>query len=119
MKTAKIITITIILTIALLVVINPIAKATIDPSNYEPTGIDTSELQPVTNIAGIIVNALAVIGTVVTMITLIVIGIKYMMGSVEEKAEYKKTMIPYLIGAFMIFGITQFLNIIVKTVNGL
>ena len=33
-----------------------------------------------------------------------VIGIKYMMGSAEEKAEYKKTMIPYLIGAVLLFA---------------
>ena len=26
-----------------------------------------------------------------------------MMGSAEEKAEYKKTMIPYLVGAVLIF----------------
>lgn len=111
--------ITIIMIITVLLMINPIVKATIDVSRYEPTDINTAELQPVTNIAGIIVNALAVIGTVVTMIMLVVIGIKYMMGSVEEKAEYKKTMIPYIIGAFMIFGITAFLKIIVEMVNTL
>lgn len=27
-----------------------------------------------------------------------------MMGSAQEKAEYKKTMIPYLIGAVLIFA---------------
>ena len=35
---------------------------------------------------------------------LMVLGIKYMMGSAEEKAEYKKTMIPYLIGAVLLFA---------------
>ena len=32
------------------------------------------------------------------------LGIKYMLGSAEEKAEYKKDMIPYLVGAFLLFG---------------
>ena len=27
-----------------------------------------------------------------------------MMGSAEEKAEYKKTLLPYFIGAFFVFG---------------
>ena len=35
-----------------------------------------------------------------------------MMGSVEEKAEYKKTLKPYLIGAILVFGITNLLGIV-------
>ena len=38
------------------------------------------------------------------VVVLLVLGIKYMMGSASEKAEYKKTMIPYLVGALLIFG---------------
>ena len=30
-----------------------------------------------------------------------------MIGSVEEKAEYKKTMIYYIIGAIMVFAISN------------
>ena len=33
-----------------------------------------------------------------------VLGVRYMMGSAEEKAEYKKVMIPYLIGAVLLFA---------------
>lgn len=51
-----------------------------------------------------IIGALKGIGTIVAVAILIVIGIKYMMGSAEEKAEYKKVMIPYLIGAVLIFA---------------
>ena len=42
-----------------------------------------------------------------------------MMGSVEEKAEYKKTMTPYVIGAFMVFGITNIIAIIIDIVQGI
>ena len=44
------------------------------------------------------------IGIIVAVVVLLVLGIKYMMGSASEKAEYKKTMIPYLVGALLIFG---------------
>ena len=44
------------------------------------------------------------IGTVVSVIVLMAIGIKYMFSSVEEKAEYKKTMMPYIIGAILVFS---------------
>ena len=37
-----------------------------------------------------------------------------MMGSVSEKADYKKTMIPYLIGTVIFFAISQFVSIIME-----
>ena len=43
-------------------------------------------------------------GTYIAVGALMIIGIKYMMGSVEEKATYKKSMIPYFIGCFILFG---------------
>ena len=53
--------------------------------------------------ANIIFSYLRTIGIVVSVVALIVIGIKYMMGSVEEKATYKQTLLPYLIGAILLF----------------
>lgn len=58
----------------------------------------------ITNVGGNIVSIVTTIGIIVAVIVLLVLGIKYMMGSAAEKAEYKKTMIPYLIGAVLIFG---------------
>ena len=43
------------------------------------------------------------VGMVVSVAILMIMGIKYMVGSIEEKSEYKKEMIPYLVGAFMVF----------------
>lgn len=59
--------------------------------------------QRVNEIAGIIVGVIRTIGVVLSVAVLIVIGIKYMMGSVEEKADYKQSLKPYLIGAFLLF----------------
>ena len=42
----------------------------------------------------------------------IVIGIK-------EKSEYKKTMLPYVIGAILVFGITNVLGIIIDLISAL
>lgn len=33
-----------------------------------------------------------------------ILGIKYMLGSTEQKATYKKSMLPYLVGAVLLFG---------------
>ena len=61
-----------------------------------------------------ILGIIQVVGTVISVIMLMVIGIKYMMGSVEEKAEYKETLKPYLIGAFLLFTGTLIPQIIYK-----
>lgn len=91
----------------------------VNTNDYTPGQISKSEIAPVTKIAGTIISTLSVIGIVIAVITLMIIGLKYMLGSVEEKAEYKKTMIPYLIGTIMVVAITQFLNIIIKIVEGI
>lgn len=50
-----------------------------------------------------IIGAIQAIGSITAVAILVVLGVKYMMGSAEEKAEYKKTMIPYLVGAVLVF----------------
>ena len=56
------------------------------------------------NVGNNIVNIITTVGIIVAVVVLLILGIKYMMGSASEKAEYKKTMIPYLVGAVLIFG---------------
>ena len=60
--------------------------------------------QEIQNVGQSIVGILQTVGIVLSVIVLIVLGIKYMMGSAEEKAEYKKTLLPYFIGAIFVFG---------------
>jgi len=48
-----------------------------------------------------------------------VLGIKYMIGSADQKAEYRKSMLPYLIGAILIFASTSLADIIYSWVKGL
>jgi len=109
----------ILFTILSLLLLSNQVRADIDPTKYDPGTINTSDVKPITDIASLVVNFISVFGVVISVLTLIILGIKYMMGSVEEKADYKKTMIPYLIGAVMIFAITQVLGIIIKIVNNI
>ncbi len=60
---------------------------------------DVSGETEITNLGQSIIGILQTVGIVLSVVVLIIIGIKYMMGSAEEKAEYKKTMIPYIVGA--------------------
>ncbi len=51
-----------------------------------------------------ILGIIQVIGTLIAVGVMLIIGIKYMTGSLEEKANYKKTMLPYVIGAVLLFS---------------
>lgn len=66
-----------------------------------------------------IIGILQTVGVVLSVVVLIILGIKYMMGSAEEKAEYKKTMIPYLVGAVLIFAASALAGVIVEFVQGI
>ena len=66
-----------------------------------------------------IVKVLSTIGSICSVVVLIIIGIKYMLGSIEEKAEYKKNMLPYVIGAFLVFGASVVASVIYNIANKL
>ena len=65
-----------------------------------------------------IYNIMLAIGITVTVIWGLVIAIKLMMSSVEEKAEYKKLLWPYLIGCIVIFGSFIIWKIVIIIMNG-
>ena len=81
-----------------------------NPAGWKPPTMTNAD--EVKKIGNVIIGYIQLIGSIFSVITLIVIGIKYMTGSVEDKAEYKKTMKPYIIGATIVFGITNLLGII-------
>ena len=72
-----------------------------DLSNYAK---EQGTSEKFTEMVGTILGVVQTVGSVISVICLIVLGIKYMMGSAEEKAEYKKTLLPYAIGAVFVFG---------------
>ncbi len=76
----------------------------------------TTEIQTLGNS---IVGILQVVGIVLSVVVIIVLGIKYMLGSAEEKSEYKKSMLPYVVGAALIFAGSIFANVIYQFFNGM
>ena len=51
-----------------------------------------------------IVNILTALGIVVALVIGVVIGIKIITGTVEEKAKIKEALIPYIVGCVIVFG---------------
>lgn len=107
-KTMKIIT---AIWIALMVVCVATSCLALTPSDINGTDNPqgSTEIQSVGNS---IVGILQVVGIVLSVVVLIVLGIKYMLGSAEEKADYKKSMIPYVVGAALIFAASAFAQVI-------
>ena len=116
-KVSKILSLALITIMLICVATNVFAVAGVsDPSTL--TGKDVSGLTKVTNVGNQIITILTTIGVIASVIVLIVLGIKYMMGSAEEKAEYKKTMMPYIVGAALIFAASAFAQVIYQFFTG-
>lgn len=78
----------------------------------DPSSLKGADIKDFNTIGKKIIGMVQAIGSIVSVLILVVLGIKYMMGSAEEKAEYKKTMIPYLIGAILIFAASNIASMI-------
>lgn len=96
------------------------ARINFDPNDeiWRPSSTTSAQgADRVLEIGNDIIGVIQLVGSLISVGVLVVIGIRYMMGSVEERASYKKAMTPYLIGAVMLFAITNILAIIVNLVK--
>ena len=89
-----------------------------DPSKYDGSGanVNTSGIE---GLGQNIITIITTVGSIASVVVLVVLGIKYMMGSAEEKAEYKKTLLPYIIGAAFVFASSTIASIIFSFANGM
>lgn len=91
------------------------ADININPSDFEPSGITGAS--DFVDKANIIIGVIQAIGSIVAIVALIIMGIRYMMAGVEEKADYKSTMMPYIIGCAMLFVISNLVAFIYNLVQ--
>ena len=76
----------------------------------QPASVDGTLLGQIQFIIGIIMA----VGSFVAVGAGIYLGIKYMLSSVEEKAEIKKKLVPFIIGLVIFYGATGIISIISK-----
>lgn len=117
-KNVKMISIALVIMMALVSVSN-IAFATNMSGAITKIGQGnaSASAEQVVDFGATIVTIMQTVGIVVAVVVLLVIGIKYMIGSAEEKAEYKKTMIPYIVGAILLFAATTIVNVVYNLAN--
>ena len=112
----KIILITLVITMIVGAFTNvSLAKQIVDTGQYEVN--DLGDNSKTLGIVGTIINAIQIVGIIVTLISVGLLGIKYMTGSVEQKAEYKKTIIPFIVGVGLITVTATVVKIIYETTS--
>ena len=115
MKLSKVLSI-IVIALMLSVIATNFVYA-VDPGTISSVAV--AGASGIKNTGGKILNLIQTVGSVVAVLVLVVLGIKYMMGSTEEKAEYKKTLIPYVVGAILIFAASNIASMVYKAASGL
>ena len=115
-KTLKIIAV-LLIAIALITLSTTIVRATTGFEAIEPKPAGTAG-EKVTNTAGQILTIVRIVGMAVAVIMLTILGIKYVAASPNEKADYKKGMTVYVVGAVLLFGASALLSVIQKFVEG-
>ena len=77
-------------------------------SSKENVSIDDG----VYTISSTIINWIWSISIIVSIIVLMIIGIKYISGGTQEKADYKKSLIPFFIGTILVVFATTIVKIL-------
>ena len=113
-KSSKIVTVLLLVSILVLSISTSVfAKEVYTPSEFKgQIDTDSTGTGNIKTVGGKIVGIVRVAGTMVAVGMLVILGIKYMMGSAEERAEYKKTLFPYFVGAVLIFAASSLTQII-------
>ena len=78
------------------------------PSIYTNLTPDTGA----NTLASQIISVIMSVAVVVAVIATIVLGIRYVYSAPNEKAEIKNKMLPYIIGAILIFASTGLVNLV-------
>ena len=86
----------------------------IDAGKDGSAKIDKGSLQ---NASSSIYNILLICGMIVAVLIGAILGIKFMIGSVEEKAEIKAALVPFVIGCIVVFGAFGIWKIVVTIGN--
>ena len=84
------------------------------PEQFKPVEENSNKL---TKIGKTILAVINILGVIIAVVALGIIGLRYMIGSVEERAQYKEIMIPYIIGVILLGGTTTIINIIYNLIN--
>lgn len=112
-KTKKKIFITIISSILLLCCFSKLVLAAgLDDPTSIVTGPDMTGVGTLFDLGNVILGIIQYVSIGVASIAAIILGIKYMYSSPEDKAEIKKKLVPFIIGGVLVFGAVQLVKLV-------
>jgi type IV secretory pathway VirB2 component (pilin) len=102
-KTLKVLSVVLLSIAMLFVFAQPVAFARGSVENTIALTNNGNEMSgEVGTIAGTIINWIWGISIIVAIIVVMVIGIKFIIGGTQEKAEYKKSLMPVAVGVILV-----------------
>lgn len=115
-KTLKIFMIALMAVMLLFVTVQPTvvlaAEGDADTSSVVP-----DDIKPISNsnsnlnqVAQTIITFIWTLSIIISVIVLMIIGVKYIVGGVQEKADYKKSLIPVVVGIVVVVSATTIVN---------
>ncbi|MCI8617112.1 MAG: hypothetical protein HFJ60_02495 [Clostridia bacterium] len=114
-KTVKILTVLLLAVILVSFASNVLAAGTpLNPGDLA-NKIDYGNTADTNNLmtqAGKIMGLIRNISVIAAVIIIMVLGVKYMLGSVEEKADYKKSFMPLIVGIILVVAATSIASFI-------
>ena len=95
--------VTVLMVVAMLIIaISPVVNAAINWGDWTYQGSEFDD--SITTIGKKVLNIITTIGIVISILVIAGLGIKYITGSAEEKAEYKQSFVPLLVGMVLLLG---------------
>ena len=88
-------------------------------NNKEEDSVETIKEEDVKKLSDSIYNILLIVGVIIAVIVGAIIGIKFMTGSIEQKASIKELLIPYIVGCVVVFGAFGIWKIVVLMLKGI
>ena len=73
---------------------------------------DTTDTSAANEIGATVINWIWGISIVVAVVVLMIIGLKFILGSTSEKAEYKKSLIPVVVGVLILVFATTIVKVL-------
>lgn len=103
----------IILVIIMAIILIPTKSfGTISKDDF--SGVSVTNLSgPLGDLASTVYNLVLMAGATISAIYIIILGIKYMLSSTEDRADIKKRLIPFVIGVALFFGSNLFINLLI------
>lgn len=87
------------------------SSSDINPDTYKTT-VGYGDASYIFDKGGKLLKIVRNIAAIVSVVTISIIGLRYMLGSVDQKAEYKEKMRPVVIGCILVAALSTILTLI-------